>query len=93
MWNGVKSSQFHTLNGVKQDGICSPYLFSIFINDMLLGLQFLHVGCYAGHIKNFGCVAYADNVVLLAPTLRALRLMLQYCSTFVDSRNVLFNPA
>ena len=43
MWNGAKSSQFYTLNGVKQGGICSPYLFSIFINDMLLGLQSLHV--------------------------------------------------
>ena len=92
MWNGAKSSQFYTLNGVKQGGICSPYLFSIFINDMLLGLQSLHVGCYVGHIY-FGCVAYADDVVLLAPSLRVLRLMLQYCSIFADSHNVLFNPA
>ena len=92
MWNGAKSLQFYTLNGVKQGGICSPYLFNIFINDMLLGLQSLHVGCYVGHIY-FGCVAYTDDVVLLAPSLRALRLMLQYCSIFADCHNVLFNPA
>ena len=59
---------------------------------MQLGLQSLHVGCYVGHIY-FGCVVYADDVVSLAPSLRALRLMLQYCSTFTDSHNVLFNPA
>ena len=41
---------------------------------MLLGLQSLHVGCYVDHIY-FGCVAYADDVVLFAPLLRALRFM------------------
>ena len=52
----------------------------------------MHVGCYVGRIY-FDCVAYADDVVLFTPSLRALRLMLQYCSTFADFHNVLFNPA
>ena len=26
MWNGAKSSQFYTLNGVKQGGICSRHI-------------------------------------------------------------------
>jgi hypothetical protein len=91
-WNGAQSAMFHTLNGVKQGGILSPYLFNVFINDLLLSLQHLHVGCYVGHVF-VGCVAYADDVILLAPSLRALRVMLDACSVFALYNNVLYNPA
>lgn len=36
VWNGAKSAMFCSLNGVKQSGILSPYLFSVFNNNQLL---------------------------------------------------------
>ncbi len=33
-WNGVKSEQFKLCNGVKQGGVLSPLLFSIYINPL-----------------------------------------------------------
>jgi hypothetical protein len=93
-WNGAQSTMFHTLKGVKQGGyggILSPYLFNVFINDLLLSLKHLHVGCYVGHVF-VECVAYADDVILLAPSLRALRVMLDACSVFALHNNVLYNP-
>jgi len=48
-WNGVHSSVFSVINGIKQGGIISPILFSIYIDDLLSGLANLGVGCYVGN--------------------------------------------
>ena len=75
LWNNVYSSEFLSLNGVKQGGILSPYLFSAFINDLILELVQNRQGCFIGHMF-YGCIVYADDILLLAPSLRALRLCL-----------------
>ena len=48
-WNGVHSSVFSVINGVKQGGIISPILFCIYIDDLLSGSANLGVGCYIGN--------------------------------------------
>ena len=58
LWNGAHSANFCSINGVKQGGILSPYLFSIFINDLLVALELNNEGCRVGH-EFFGCIAYA----------------------------------
>ena len=37
-----------------------------------------------------GALAYADNIVLLAPTARAMRKLLSLCDEFASEFNVLF---
>ena len=66
------------------------YLFLVFINDLLDGLEILVVGCFVGY-QYFGCLAYADNIVLLAPTSQALRLMLNLCADFAQLNNITLN--
>ena len=39
-----------------------------------------------------GCLCYADDVVLLAPSIDALRRMLHVCSAFADDYGLRFNP-
>ena len=85
------SDKYISLNGVKQGGILSPFMFNVFIDVLLLKLEDLHVGCYVG-LLYFGCIAYADDVMLLAPSLSALHVMLDCCSDFANDNNVLFNP-
>ena len=48
------------------------------------------VGYYIGHVF-VGSLAYADDIVLLAPTARAMRILLSLCDEFVSEFNVLFN--
>ncbi len=38
-WNGVKSGQFKICNGVKQGGVLSPLLVSIYINPLIQELN------------------------------------------------------
>ena len=91
LWNGAISDSFMSLNGVKQGGILSPFLFNLFIDDLSLELTSLGVGCYVGHLY-FGCVVYADDIVPLPPSLVALRVMLDCCSQYAVRNNILFSP-
>ena len=59
--------------------------------DKLLGkLAEEGVGCYIGNIF-VGALAYADDIVLLAPTARAMRLMLCICDHYALEYSNLFN--
>ena len=39
----------------------------------------------------YGCIAYADDIALLAPTTRAMRLMLGICDDFAQEHAIVFN--
>ena len=67
LWNGVYSCQFPVKNGVKQGSLLSPALFCVFIDGLLNRLAKCHVGCYIG-LNFLGAPAYADDIILLAPT-------------------------
>ena len=73
-WNKVCSVPFSILNVVKQGGVISPVLFCVYLDDFLDKLAEAGVGCYIRNII-VGALAYADDIVLLAPTARAMRLM------------------
>jgi Reverse transcriptase (RNA-dependent DNA polymerase) len=89
-WCGVMSDYFHALNGVKQGGVLSPVLFCIYIDNLLVALSKAGVGCFIGN--NFvGALAYADDIVLLAPSATALRKMLQICDEFATDYSIVFN--
>jgi len=65
------SVYFFKVNGVKQGGVLSPVSFRLYIDDLLLLLSRSGVGCFIGN--NFvGALAYADDIVLAAPTASAL---------------------
>ena len=51
----------------------------------------LNVICFIGHYF-YGCIAHADDVLLLAPSLNALRIILDCCSLFADEHDVLLSP-
>ena len=50
------------------------------------------VGCHCKHLFA-GCVCYADDLALLAPSPAALRLLLQQCETFATSYGLKFNAS
>ena len=75
-WDKSLSAPFHVSNGVRQGGVLSPVLFVV--SWMVLLFQKLAdsgVGCHWRHLFT-GAVCYADDIVLLAPCLSALRILL-----------------
>jgi len=89
-WSGVMSDYFCAINRVKQGGVLSPVIFCLYIDDLLVSLCNAGVGCYFGNFF-VGALAYADDVVLIAPSAFALRKMLAICYSFATDYCVSFN--
>ena len=88
--NGICSDYFSGRNGVKQGGVISPVLFCVYDAGLLNLLSDAKVGCYIGHVF-VSALAYDDDIVLLAPTARAMCKLLSLCDEFASGFNVLFN--
>jgi len=90
LWNDNESRWFKVSNGVKQGGVLSPVLFCVYIDGLLMSLYRAGLGCHIGHMF-VGALAYADDLVLLAPTPHAMICMLQLCAEYAKDYDVLFN--
>jgi len=66
-------SSFLVKNGVKQGGIVSPIL-CVYLDELLKRLKDSKLGCYVGDLW-VATLAYAEDVVLLAPTVTAMRYL------------------
>ena len=72
-WNNNYSERFKIKNGVKQGGVMSPLLFTLYV-DMLIGsIRKSNLGCYIGNVCSAAFV-YADDIVLLAASVTDLKL-------------------
>jgi len=78
------------LNGVRQGAILSPVLFCVYCDTLLISLSQAGTGCHFGSFF-VGALAYADDLVLLAPRANALRHKLRLCDDYVAQFNVVFN--
>ena len=89
-WNGKLSNPFSVTNGVRQGGVLSPLLFSVYVDNLLKELKNSGIGCHIGH-HYFGALGYADDIVLLCPTKEGLRKMIQICEKYAAEPDLLFN--
>ena len=90
-WCSHVTDLTHASNGVKQGGVMSPLLFTVYIDELLIRLQKCGYGCYIGN-SFYGALGYADDVILLSPTVNGMKCMLQVCTNYGKEYNVLFNP-
>ena len=77
---------------MRQGGVQSLILFTVYLDDLLQDLERAGPGCYWRH-HFVRAVCYADDVALLAPFASALRLMLNTCVKLVNSHSLTFNAA
>jgi hypothetical protein len=90
-WGDFTSQYFSVSNGVKQGGVLSPILFGIYFDELINKLRAEGTGCYIGD-QFLGALAYADDIILLAPTRLGLRKMLDVSNKFSLEYDVTFNP-
>ena len=91
-WGSSMSTLCSVSNGVKQGGVLSPILFTVYIDELLSRLSDAKLGCYIGNIF-CGALGYADDITLLAPTMSSLKYMLNICNQFAEAYDVLFNSS
>ena len=85
-----KSTVFGVTNGTRQGSVLSPLLFSIYLDDLLIKLRTLQLGCSIGGCW-YGACGYADDLILLAPNRQVLQRMLYVCQSYADEHNLVFS--
>ena len=89
-WGSKCSGKFSVQNGVKQDGVLSPILFSVYLDDLFSKLQESGIGCKLGN-SYAGCLAYADDLSFLSPTKKGLQKLVDLCEECAIENDILFN--
>ena len=90
-FNNEKGEDFVCFTGVRQGECLSPFLFSMFVNDLEEELIFKNfAGLDLDHFRLF-LLMYADDIVLLSETAEGLQnglnCMFQYCQKWKLSVN------
>ena len=80
-WGSAMSKSFGTSNGTRQGSVLSPYLFNVYIDELSDRLKSTGIGCYMNNVY-FNHLFYADDSVLIAPSPRALQLLIDTCCQF-----------
>ena len=89
-WNNCKSHKFNVTNGVRQGGVLSPRLFSVYVDELLEKLKINGAGCHIGHYY-VGALGYADDIILLCPSLSGMHDMIKTCEEYAKDHQILFN--
>ena len=77
-WGDAYSAKFKVTNSVRQGWILSPCLFSVYVDELSEELKKCNVGCNLnGHL-----IMYADDLVLILPSLAGLSQLLNECEQF-----------
>ena len=91
-WNGKFSQSFRVFTGVRQGGVLSPHLFSVYVDDLIAKLRTLKNGCHIANVF-LACLVYADDILLLAPCRSAMQILLSTCEDYGFSWCLTYNPS
>ena len=70
----------------------SPILFSLYMEPLLKNLCDSRYGCKIGNITT-NSFAYADDIVILSPTVSGLKALIKMCEKFSNDFNINFNSS
>ena len=90
-WGDSYSRTFRVTSGVRQGGILSPRIFTLYVNDLILALRNSGVGCRIIDLF-IAAIMYADDLALMAPTRSALQKLLDICHNYGLEWCITYNP-
>ncbi|XP_048481535.1 uncharacterized protein LOC125489544 [Plutella xylostella] len=89
-WAGSLSGEYRMGCGVRQGGLTSPKLFNLYMNQLIEELSSTKVGCHIDGLC-INNISYADDMVLLSPSLGALRRLVGMCETYAEAHGLRYN--
>ena len=89
-WGEEYSDWFNVKAGVRQGGVLSPDLYCLYIDDLVIVLSRLNIGCYVKHVF-ISSLLYADDMALVAPSLRGLQSLLSACERYCIEWDISLN--
>ena len=89
-WKDSLSDPFPVIAGVRQGGVLSAQFWAVYMDDLITILRKSGIGCHM--IEMFvACIMYADDVCLLAPTLKSMQSLLDMCSDYAKYWCIRYN--
>jgi len=74
-WKDCQSALFQVKSEVRQGGVLSPILFTMYIDIVVEALVKSDLSCHVMR-KYFGCLLYADDLIVLSASVLQLQKML-----------------
>jgi len=103
----VMSRCFRLFCGIRQRGVLCPYLFAVYIDSIVVKVLKSNIGCYVKWMClsillydlaalskpncNLYIILYADDILLLAPTVTALENLLRDCECEIRNLDMQIN--
>ncbi|XP_072936701.1 uncharacterized protein [Epargyreus clarus] len=75
---------------MRQGGLSSPLLFNLYVNQLVERLSSTHVGCHIDDVC-VNNISYADDMVLLSPSIAGLRKLLSICEAYAEIHGLKYN--
>jgi len=76
--------------GVRQEGVLSPVVFSIYVDSIIERLRMSGYGCVIGG-EFFGCIMYAEDLLLVSHSVCVLQKMIDICVDELNCIGLSFN--
>ena len=89
-WNNESGEVKFIDRGVRQGGILSPFLFKLYIDNMISHISSQEVGCRLGFLR-MNIIAYADDLVILADSAENLNYLYQILKMNITDLGLLLN--
>ena len=84
------STSFSITHGVKQGAVLSAVLFCVYIDDLIKTLRKKKTGYWINN-SYVGNIVYADDIVLLSPSIDGLQEIINTCSDIAGKHNLCFS--
>ena len=89
-WGNYCSPKFRVTNGVKQEGILSPALFNVYIDNLSVSLNHSSIGgSLGGNLINHFCCA--DKLCLITLNSLGMQCLLVICNKYITGYQLTFN--
>ena len=72
-------------------GLLSPYFFVVYVDDLIVSVEHTRFGC----LYKSTCISiviYADDILLLSPSVTALQDLLHVCENVLNFLDLHINP-
>lgn len=89
-WAGSRSEEYRLECGVRQGGLTSPTLFNLYVDRLIDELSNTGIGCHIDGVC-VNNISYADDMVLLSPSIGALRGLLKICESYAVAHGLKYN--
>ena len=89
-FSGCKGDIWKTRNGTRQGGVLSAFFFCYYIDDLIRNISCMDYGCLINGYRT-NILAYADDLVIMAPSALALQSMLNRAYEIICSLSLTLN--